>query len=107
MLEWRARINLANQGALQTIAHSVGAEIYEIAERHEGVQNVEVSLYYTDLIDKYGNDIPTEEAFDSTFRIDDLDEVRKCRDGLSYAIDNEVNLSHHVISGDYSCLWQK
>jgi hypothetical protein len=64
-LEWLARINLADEGALKAIIHTLGTKVYDNAIKHEEIDKVEVSLYYTDLIDQYGNDIPATQAFDS------------------------------------------
>ncbi len=105
-LDYHARINLGNNSALKAVVHTLGKKVYNIAKKHEEVEEVEVSLYYIDLQDKYGNDIPVEEAHDSTFIIDDLDEVRKYSDGLQYAMEYEVQNAMHVISGNYSYLWQ-
>ncbi len=105
-LEWRARVNLANEGALKAIVHTMGSEVYKIATKHHELTSVEVSLYYVDLEDRYGNTIATEDAFDSTFVIRDLDEIRRYKDGLAYAIDNEVFLAYFVITGNYSYLWK-
>lgn len=105
-LEWRARINLANEGALKAIVHTMGTEVYEIAKKHPEVDTVEVSLYYVDLEDRYGNEIPIEDALDSRFVLRDLDEVRRYSDGLAYAMDNEVFLAYFVITGNYSYLWK-
>ena len=105
-LDWNARMNLGDNSALKAIVHTMGEEIYNIAKKHDEINEIQVSLYYVDLIDKYGNDIPTEEAFNNKFIIDELDEVRKYKDGLSYAMNNETFLAFHVISGEYSYLWK-
>jgi hypothetical protein len=105
-LEWIARMNFGDEGALKAIVHTLGMEIYKIAKRDNDLKAIRISLYYRDLIDEYGNDIPWKEAYDNTFVIDDLDEVRRYRDGLGYAIENEVSLAYFVITGEYSYLWR-
>lgn len=105
-LDWNARINLSDEGALKAIVHTIGAEVYSLAKKNKNIKEVQVSLYYVDLEDKYGNDIPTEDALDSTFTIDNLDEVRKYKDGLAYALENESSLAYFVITGEYSYLWK-
>ena len=97
-LKWEARINLANEGALKAIVHMMGSEVYSIAKKNSDIKEVQVSLYYTDLIDKYGNNIPTEDAFDSTFTIDNLDEVRKYKDGLRYGLWKFFDIGGKVLS---------
>ena len=67
---------------------------------------MEVSIYYVDIEDRYGNEIPPEDAFDSSFVLRDLDRVRGDGDGLTYATENEVFLAYFVITGNYSHLWK-
>jgi len=105
-LERKARINLADEGALRAIVHTMGSRVYEIAKKHPEVERIEISLYYVDLEDRYGNDIPTEEALNSYFVVDELDEIRRYKDGLTYAIDNEVFLAYFVLTGKYDYLWK-
>ena len=105
-IEWKARMNLGDEGALKAIVHTLGMDVYKIAKKDKNLKAVRVSLYYKDLIDKYGNDIPWEDAFDSTFVINNLDEVRKYKDGLGYALAYEGDLAYYVITGEYSYLWK-
>jgi hypothetical protein len=66
----------SSEGITVNRLHLESAESVDIYLPAESDDTVRILLHYRYLIEMFGNDIAIKDAFDSTFIIDELDEVR-------------------------------
>ena len=105
-LKFTTHISLGDKGSLSAVEAQLASKIYDVVKSNKDVKSIDVSLYYDDLEDKYGNKIPVADALDSSFTIDNLDEVRKYTDGMGYAVETEVAYDLYIVNGKYKYLWK-